>query len=153
MIPSAVQVKPLENYRLFVTFDSGEKKIYDVNPLIRGEWFGQLKDLNVFNTVHIAGLSVEWEDGQDVCPDDLYYNSVPVGTDGSSASEQKYSDVTKEVSRCQAMQEIREESEIIGGIRYDRKKGTSYEDTKQYIMEEYQKSEEEAEKLLKEYWQ
>lgn len=78
MTPTAVKVKPLEGYRLLVTFDSGETRIYDVNPLIRGEWFGQLRDINVFNTVHVAGISVEWEDGQDVCPDDLYYNSVPV---------------------------------------------------------------------------
>lgn len=77
MTPSAVKVKPLEGYRLFVVFDNGEEKIYDVNPLIRGEWFGQLRNLKLFNTVHIAGLSVEWEDGQDVCPDDLYFNSVP----------------------------------------------------------------------------
>ena len=47
-----------------------------MKPLIRGDWFGKLKDMNVFNTVHIGGISVEWEEGQDVCPDDLYYNSV-----------------------------------------------------------------------------
>lgn len=76
MTPTAVKVKPLEGYRLYVTFDNGETKIYDVNPLIRGEWFGELRDVNVFNTVHIAGISVEWEGGQDVCPDDLYYNSI-----------------------------------------------------------------------------
>ncbi len=78
MTPSAINVKPLRDYKLFVTFDNGEEKIYDVSPLIRGDWFGQLGDINIFNTVHIAGLSVEWEDGQDICPDDLYYNSIPV---------------------------------------------------------------------------
>ena len=41
-------------------------------------WFGELIDKNIFNTVHIAGLSVEWVNGQDVCPDDLYYSSIPL---------------------------------------------------------------------------
>ena len=76
--PKAVDVKPLEGYKLFVVFDNGEQKIYDAKPLIRGDWFGQLEDITVFNTVHVAGLSVEWAGGQDVCPDDLYYSSVSV---------------------------------------------------------------------------
>lgn len=75
--PKAVKVKPLEKYCLLVEFSNGEHRIYNAKPLIRGDWFGQLNDVNKFNTVHIAGLSVEWEDGQDICPDDLYYNSVP----------------------------------------------------------------------------
>ena len=76
--PKAVDVKPLEGYKLFVVFDNGEQKIYDAKPLIRGDWFGQLEDITVFNTVHVAGLSVEWAGGHDVCPDDLYYSSVSV---------------------------------------------------------------------------
>ncbi len=76
MRPRAKDVKPLDGYRLLVTFDNNEVKIYDVKPLIRGDWFGQLKDIKVFNTVHVAGLSVEWDGGQDICPDDLYYTSV-----------------------------------------------------------------------------
>lgn len=78
MTPTAIQVEPLDDYKLFVTFDNGEERVYDANPLIRGDWFGQLRDINIFRTVHIAGISVEWADGQDVCPDDLYYNSVLV---------------------------------------------------------------------------
>ena len=53
-------------------------KAIDVKPLIKGDWFGELIDKNIFNTVHIAGLSVEWVNGQDVCPDDLYYSSIPL---------------------------------------------------------------------------
>lgn len=29
----------------------------------------------MFNTVKIAGLSIEWENGTDICPDELYNNS------------------------------------------------------------------------------
>lgn len=78
MRPKAIEVQPMDDYKLRIKFDNGEIKIYDAKPLIKGEWFGQLKNPDVFNTVHIAGLSVEWEDGQDICPDDLYYSSVSV---------------------------------------------------------------------------
>lgn len=58
--PIAIAVKPLEDYRLLITFDNGEVRIFDVAPLIKGDWFGQLKDKELFRTVHIAGVSVEW---------------------------------------------------------------------------------------------
>lgn len=78
MSPKATEVKPLANYKLLLKFDNGETRIYDTKPLIRGDWFGQLNDPVFFRTVHIAGLSVEWAGGQDVCPDDLYDSSIPL---------------------------------------------------------------------------
>ena len=78
MTPRVVKVEPLSNYELMLEFDNGERKKYDVNPLIKGSWMGQLRDLDLFNTVHVGGISVEWDGGQDLCPDDLYENSVPL---------------------------------------------------------------------------
>lgn len=43
-------------------------------------------------------------------------------------------------------------SEIIGAIRSDKRRGMSQEEKKQYIMEEYQKSADEADELLQIYW-
>ena len=60
----------------------------------------------------------------------------------------KYSGKGERVNMCLAI----EETEIVGAILVDKKRGRAKEDTKQYIMEEYQKSEEEAEALLEEYW-
>lgn len=76
--PKPVEVKALNNYCLYVVFDNGERKIFDVKPLMTGEWFGQLKNVSIFESVKIVGSTVEWADGQDVCPDDLYYCSIPV---------------------------------------------------------------------------
>lgn len=75
--PKAIDVKPMDGYLLLVSFDNGERRVYDANPLIRGDWFGKLRDPALFSTVHVAGLSVEWAGGQDICPDELYYASVP----------------------------------------------------------------------------
>lgn len=73
--PKPISVKPLENYLLYLIFDNGENKIFDVKPLISGSWFGELENINIFNTVKISKNTVEWINGQDVCPDDLYYLS------------------------------------------------------------------------------
>ncbi|MGB8454489.1 MAG: type II toxin-antitoxin system HicB family antitoxin [Anaerocolumna sp.] len=42
--PKAIKVKPIEDYRLLITFNNGEQKIYNTAPLLKGDWFGQLKD-------------------------------------------------------------------------------------------------------------
>ena len=76
--PKAIEVAPLADYRLKVRFDNGEERVFDVKPYIKGEWFSELLDLNVFNAVRIEGLSVAWPDGQDIAPDCLYVNAVSV---------------------------------------------------------------------------
>lgn len=32
----------------------------------------------MFNSVKIGGLSIEWENGADICPDELYNNSKKI---------------------------------------------------------------------------
>lgn len=75
MRPKAINVKPLENYMLEIEFNNGEVKFFDVKPYFKFKAFEKIKDSNIFNTVKIAGLSIEWENGTDICPDELYNNS------------------------------------------------------------------------------
>ncbi len=79
--PFAKTVMPLDDYRLLIEFDNGEKRIFDVKPLLvnaEGKWFGELLNESYFKMVRIGGLSVEWPHEQDICPDCLYEDSVPV---------------------------------------------------------------------------
>lgn len=76
--PRAIDVSPMEDYKLLVTFDNRERRIFDVAPYIKGSWFGQLRNRDIFDKVHVGGLSIEWPDGQDICPDRLYEDSVPL---------------------------------------------------------------------------
>ena len=76
--PKAVNVTTQPDYCLLVTFNNGEKRIFDVKPYLDFKPFIELKKLSIFNTVKPAGLSIEWIHGQDICPDELYFNSVPV---------------------------------------------------------------------------
>ena len=40
--------------------------------------FEELKNPTIFKTVKIAGLSIEWINGADICPDELYNNSEKI---------------------------------------------------------------------------
>jgi hypothetical protein len=73
--PKVIDVKPLDNYKILVFYETNERKIFDVTPYITGEWFGKLKNEAVFNTVRPYKNTVEWEDGQDIAPHELYENS------------------------------------------------------------------------------
>lgn len=75
--PKVTSVKPMQDYKLFLEFETGEKKIFDVEPYISGDWFGKLRDLSVFNTVHVSNYTVEWSGGQDISPHELYDNAIP----------------------------------------------------------------------------
>jgi len=76
--PKAVKVVPQSDYCLLVTFCNNENRIFDVKPYFDFAPFQELKNPSLFQTVKPAGLSIEWLHGQDICPDDLYYNSVLV---------------------------------------------------------------------------
>lgn len=79
MTPRAIDVKPLDNKKLLIIFSNGKTKIFDVTPYLKFKPFNKLNDENEFKKVKIGGLSIEWENGADICPDELYNNSVEVG--------------------------------------------------------------------------
>ncbi|MBR3614193.1 MAG: DUF2442 domain-containing protein [Clostridia bacterium] len=76
MRPKAINVIAKEDYTLLVEFDNGEIKVFDVKPYLSYKAFEELKDIKKFNSVKITGLSVGWNNGADICPDELYNNSV-----------------------------------------------------------------------------
>lgn len=76
--PRAIAVQALPEYQLLITFDNRERRIFDVKPYLKGSWFGELLDIPTFQSAAIGGLSVEWPGGQDICPDRLYEDSVPL---------------------------------------------------------------------------
>jgi len=76
--PRAIEVIPQDDYCIVVTFNNNEKRLFDVKPYFDFKPFAELKNPVLFKTVKPAGLSVEWLHGQDICPDDLYYNSTPL---------------------------------------------------------------------------
>lgn len=75
MYLSVIDVKPLENYKLFLTFENNEQKIFDVSPYLEIGKFVELKDKEIFNSVRISFDSIEWSNQLDLDPEVLYRKS------------------------------------------------------------------------------
>ena len=77
--PDVIKVKALDNYILEVTFATKEIKIFDMKNLINNiEFYKRLKNKDYFKKVKPYNETVIWEKGEDVCPEDLYYNSIEI---------------------------------------------------------------------------
>jgi hypothetical protein len=76
--PKLLSVEPYENYTLLLSYETGEIKLFDVKPYITGDWYSELFSTEYFNTVHTIrdGKGIEWGNGQDIAPHELYELSV-----------------------------------------------------------------------------
>jgi hypothetical protein len=75
MYPRVKDVKPQDDYQILLTFDNEELKVFDMKPYIDKGFFKQLQDKSYFNTVKPFMDSIQWKNGQDLCPDTLYLDS------------------------------------------------------------------------------
>lgn len=76
MYLSVKNVKPLEEYKLLITFENNEERIFDVSPYLNLGKFAELRNLSLFNSVTIKFDSIEWANHLDVDPEFLYEKSV-----------------------------------------------------------------------------
>lgn len=74
----------MECYKLRLVYETGEIKLFDVAPYIVGSWFSELKELKYFNSVRVLpnGVGIEWSNGQDIAPHELYEQSIPIASYG-----------------------------------------------------------------------
>lgn len=72
-------VKPLSNYRIYVEIEDGRKGIFDMTPYLNHGVFQQLKDVHYFNQVGILFGAVTWPNEQDIAPETLLAEMLPVG--------------------------------------------------------------------------
>lgn len=72
--PRPTKVVVLEEYKLQITFEDGKTGICDMKLLLDKPPFNSLIDINMFNTVRISDdkATLEWSNGTDICPDQLY---------------------------------------------------------------------------------
>ncbi len=77
--PRLTKVEPMEYMRLRLSYETGEVKEFDVSPYAQGSWYGALRDRAYFHTVRLlpGGVGIEWADGQDIAPHELYELGVP----------------------------------------------------------------------------
>ena len=78
MNPHVNQVRPLANYQLELTFENGERRIFDARPYLQKGVFVRLQDRDVFRAAHVVAGSVEWPGDLDLSYDTLYLESRPI---------------------------------------------------------------------------
>ena len=79
IVPNPVFVKAMEDLCIYLKFEDGKEKIYDMSDLIENNpMYSRLKDKEYFKKVKVAGESVEWPNGEDVCPENLYHDGKDI---------------------------------------------------------------------------
>jgi hypothetical protein len=71
-------VRPLSDYRLFVEIEDGRKGIFDVKPYLDHGVFKELRDKHYFEQVGIVLGAVTWPHEQDIAPETLVAEMLPV---------------------------------------------------------------------------
>ncbi len=75
--PDVVDVKALDERYIYVRFEDGKEKVYDMKSLIETiKFYEKLRNKEYFKLVKPRYDTVEWPNGEDVCPENLYYDSV-----------------------------------------------------------------------------
>ena len=73
-------VKPLQDYTLQLTFESGETRLYDAKPLLQKPRCACLREPDFFAQAKAAYGTVVWTDEIDIAPEHLYECSVPISS-------------------------------------------------------------------------
>ena len=81
MEPRLLKVEPLPDFNIKLYYETGEVKVYDVKPYISaGPWTARLGNESYFARVRVvdSGWTVEWPEGHDIAPHELYELGVTV---------------------------------------------------------------------------
>lgn len=87
-----ISVVPNDDFSLTISFDNGEKRLYNVLPLLqKGTVFESFSDIENFRRVYVDSENciawdidpeidseTNWNNKVDLCPDSCYINSIPI---------------------------------------------------------------------------
>lgn len=72
-----VQVEPREDGTLLLVFENGQKRCFDMKPLLDKKPFTRLKKLPLFMKAAVAYGTVVWPGNIDIAPETLWDRSEP----------------------------------------------------------------------------
>ena len=84
-----IMVKALENFLLYIKFQNGEEKIYDMKEMLKFDYYKNLRDKENFKKVKVFGITLKWSTGEDIAPEKIYFNSIPLNEFNSEIKEMK----------------------------------------------------------------
>lgn len=71
-------VTPTTDYQLLLTFENGEQRQFDMQPLLARKPFDALRPFQRFAQARVEYGTVVWPGEIDVAPETLYDRSVPL---------------------------------------------------------------------------
>jgi len=76
MYLAVIDVKALGDYKLLLTFENGEERIFNMKPYIDKGIYKELKNVEKFNALSVSFDTIEWRSVADIDPEFLYEKSV-----------------------------------------------------------------------------
>jgi hypothetical protein len=71
--PTPVEVKPLDDYKLWIKYSDGVEGVVDLSDLAGKGVFALGNDFREFHKVHIGPSGeIAWSEQVDMCPDAIY---------------------------------------------------------------------------------
>ena len=71
-----LSVVPMENYILKIGFSNGETRLFDLKPYFSIPYYASLQDESIFRSAYIGDFTIEWINGKDIAPHELYEASI-----------------------------------------------------------------------------
>lgn len=73
-----VKVEARADYKLYLEFENGEKRVFDMTPFMEKKPFVQLKGSSLFTKASVECGTVIWPGNIDIAPETLYDRSAPM---------------------------------------------------------------------------
>lgn len=70
------EVRPKENFKLELKFNTGELRLFDATPYLEKGVFKRLKNEQLFKQAYVAYDTVCWPGNLDIAPETLYDKST-----------------------------------------------------------------------------
>jgi hypothetical protein len=82
-----VRVEPRKDSTLFLVFENGESRLFDMKPLLGKKPFVKLKEGNLFFNARIENGTVVWPGNIDIAPETLFDKSTPVSSEALASEK------------------------------------------------------------------
>ena len=82
-------VEAVPDYRLVLTFTTGERRCFDMRPYLQYPVFRRLENPAFFGLARVDYGTVTWPGEIDIAPETLYERSVPTAAAGAPTKNPK----------------------------------------------------------------
>ncbi|MDI9338865.1 MAG: DUF2442 domain-containing protein [Alphaproteobacteria bacterium] len=72
MLPKLINVIPLNNHEIQLTYNNKEIRIFSLKPFLHLPIYNKLHDINLFKKITIQFNTIQWDDTIDIDPESLY---------------------------------------------------------------------------------